>query len=66
MGRAREVVVTFDFTPGNITEILTSLPGVRGIALTLADHITCADLHTLRFPEVTEVLRATAAGRGQG
>jgi hypothetical protein len=64
LGRARDVVVTLDFTPGNVTEILTSLPGVRGIALTLADHTTRADLHTLRFPEAVEVLRASAAGQG--
>ncbi|MEU4238633.1 hypothetical protein [Actinoplanes sp. NPDC026619] len=32
------LVVGFDFTPGNVREILGALPRVRGLVLTLGDH----------------------------
>ncbi|SCE66530.1 hypothetical protein GA0074695_0149 [Micromonospora viridifaciens] len=58
LGRTHELVASLNFTPRNAPEIVAALPGVRGVALALADHATRQDLHFLRYDAALEVLRA--------
>lgn len=58
LGRTHALVASLNFTPQNVTEIVATLPGIRGIALTLADDATRVDLHFIRYEAALEVLRA--------
>lgn len=58
LGRTHQLVASLNFTPQNVPEIIAALPGVHGVALTLADHATRQDLHFLRHDAALEVLRA--------
>lgn len=58
LGQTHNLLTSLNFTSQNVTEIVTALPAVRGIALTVADHATRDDLHFLRYEEILEVLDA--------
>ena len=58
LGRDHPLVAAFNFTPRNVGEIVATLPGIRGIALTLADNATRTDLHFLRYEAAVEVMQA--------
>jgi hypothetical protein len=60
LGRERPLVVGLDFTPGNVQEIVGALPGVRGIALTLAGQGRRGDVRFHRFADAVRVLEAVA------
>ena len=58
LGRARPLVVGLDFTPATVREIVAALPGVRGIALTLADRARRGDVHFHQYADAVRVLEA--------
>jgi hypothetical protein len=58
LAATRDLLVTLDFTPGNIAGILTALPAIRGVALPLSEGAARNDLHHFTFDEAASVLRA--------
>ncbi|WP_214402179.1 hypothetical protein [Pseudonocardia lacus] len=58
LGRQRPLVVGLDFRPDNVSGIVAALPGVRGIALTLADGVRREDVHVHSYAEALRVVRA--------
>ncbi|GAA2907104.1 hypothetical protein Acy02nite_69460 [Actinoplanes cyaneus] len=56
----RLILVTLDFTPVNIREIVTKLPGTAGISLVLGEQASRSDLH---FHSYRDALGALAALR---
>ncbi|MEU8228339.1 hypothetical protein AB0C12_01920 [Actinoplanes sp. NPDC048967] len=58
LGRERPIVVGLDFTPDNVREIVTALPSVRGIALTLAEQGRRSDARFHRYADAVRVLSA--------
>ncbi|WP_125807625.1 hypothetical protein [Actinoplanes sp. ATCC 53533] len=56
LGRERPLVVGLDFTPDNVGEIAGALPGVRGIALTLAEQGRRSDARFHRYDDAVRVL----------
>jgi len=61
LGRDAGLVATLDFTPANVTEIVAALPGIRGIALPLAEAAR-AGVHAFGFGDAVAVLRALGGG----
>lgn len=55
------LLVGFNFTPGNVREIVSALPRVRGLVFTLADHAGRSGVH---FRSYSETLAALQALRG--
>ncbi|BCJ48663.1 hypothetical protein Asp14428_01380 [Actinoplanes sp. NBRC 14428] len=58
LARERPLVAGLDFTPENAGEILAALPGLRGIALTLAGQARRGDARFHPYERALEVLRA--------
>ncbi|WP_091661503.1 hypothetical protein [Micromonospora auratinigra] len=52
------LVVSLNFTPQNLAEIIGALPGILGIGLTLAEAATRQDLHFIRYEAALDVLRS--------
>ena len=65
LGAGRDLVVTLDFTAGNVAAIRGALPGVRGIALPLG-RAARGDVHCFAFDEAVAVLRALRGSAGGG
>lgn len=58
LGHQRPLLITLDWSPGNVMEIMDMLPGVAGIALVLADAPVRDDVHHADLPTVLSVLGA--------
>ncbi len=58
LGIDNAIIASLNVTPGNVTEIISSLPALQGITLTLADNVTRADVHVIRYEAALDVLRA--------
>jgi hypothetical protein len=56
LGGQHDLLATFDFSAGNVAEIVAALPAVRGIALTIADRPARDDVHWLTYAQVLAVL----------
>ena len=58
LARERPLLVGLDFTPDNVREIVVALPGVRGIAFTLAEQARRGDARFHTYADTLDVLRA--------
>jgi hypothetical protein len=58
LGGERPLVVGLDTTPDNVREIVGALPGVRGLAFTLAEQGRRGDVRFHRYADVVRVLEA--------
>ncbi len=54
----RPLLVGFDYTADNVEEIVTTLPEVQGIALTLAERVRRGDARGQLYTDAVRVLRA--------
>ncbi|MCM4083520.1 hypothetical protein [Paractinoplanes hotanensis] len=52
------LLVGFDFTPGNVREIVGALPRVRGLVFTLAERAGRSGVHFHSYPQTLATLQA--------
>ncbi|MEU4422066.1 hypothetical protein AB0F81_15685 [Actinoplanes sp. NPDC024001] len=60
LGGSHPLIAGLDLGPGNVGQIATSLPRVRGLSLTLAERTERTDVHFHSFSEATAALEAAS------
>lgn len=56
LGRLHPILLSIDFTPENIFEVVSTFSSVNGIYLTLSENCTRNDLHVFSFQSVIKIL----------
>ena len=56
LGKNFPIMITLDFMPNNILEIITQVPKIKGINMTLAESSNKNDIHYFNYFSVLDIL----------